>query len=130
VGVVRRKCWSRNHVGERTERARRRKGLLTQIPLFLKQCFGSALTLSGSGSSFENECGSGSWIYVKNKNFVKVKKIMLNFNENKVTKIYIPITLFLYFLCVFIFILALFRPPGSSDQLNADPCGSGSETLV
>jgi hypothetical protein len=37
------------------------------------QCFGSALTLCGSGSSFSNECGSGSWIYVKNKNFVKVK---------------------------------------------------------
>jgi hypothetical protein len=28
----------------------------------------------------------------------------------------------------FFLILALFNPPG--DQLNADPCGSGSETLV
>jgi hypothetical protein len=44
-----------------------------KIDLQYKQCFGSALTLCGSGSSFENECGSGSWIHVKNKNFVNVK---------------------------------------------------------
>jgi hypothetical protein len=49
-----------------------------------RQCFGSALTLCGSGSSFLGECGPGSsfenecgslipvYRYVKNKKFVKV----------------------------------------------------------
>jgi hypothetical protein len=32
----------------------------------LGQCFGSELTLCGSGSSFLGECRPGSWINVKN----------------------------------------------------------------
>jgi hypothetical protein len=66
---------------------------------------------------------------------------MLPLNENKVTiNNFIPIKLifillipnYLSFSCVFIFIFALFRPPDPDpgDQLNADPCGSGSETLL
>jgi hypothetical protein len=49
----------------------------------VRQCFGSALTLSGSGSSFLGECGSGSsfenesgsWIYRSNST-LKTKIVM------------------------------------------------------
>jgi hypothetical protein len=57
-------------------------------------------------------------------------KIMLNFNENKVTiNSLIPITVifilfmpnYLSFGCVFFYILALFKPPGSGSAFGMDP---------
>jgi hypothetical protein len=105
-----------------------------------KQCFGSALTLCGSGSSFENKCGSGFWIpvYVKNKIFVEVKKYGYVKFLMKIVAMnaFIPIKLifvlfmhnYLSFSCVFFssFYLFLDLP----DPYPHSECGSGSRRPI